>query len=144
MAKDQTELAQKNTQRAIQAANFGADWITEIAEQNLAQSMAAVTSVLTLTRKALDGFSQQTSAVQNHSLAFAETTFGNAFSFGKKVLQVREPTEFVQAQSYFLSSQAQALSDHAKKLGSVFEEANQTVKTSMHEARETVRRREAA
>jgi Phasin protein len=71
-------------------------------------------------------------------------TFGNAFSFGKKVLQVREPTEFAQAQSYFLSSQAQALSDHAKELGRVFEEANQTVKTSMQEARETARRREAA
>lgn len=140
MAKDQTELAQKNTQRAIQAANIGADWISEIA----GQSMAAVTSVLTLTRKALDGFGQQASAVQNHSLAFAETTFGNAFSFGKKVLRVRDPTEFAQAQSDFLSSQAQALSDHAKELGSVFEETNQTAKTSMQEARETARRREAA
>ena len=115
MAKDQTELAQENTQRAIQAANFGAEWITEIAEQNLGQSKAAVTSVLTLTRKALDGFGQQASAVQNHSLAFAETTFGNAFSFGKKVLQVREPTEFAQAQSDFLSSQAQALSERPAK-----------------------------
>ncbi len=144
MAKDQTELAQENTQRAIQAANFGAEWITEIAEQNLGQSMAAVTSVLTLTRKALAGFGQQASAVQNHSLAFAEKTFGNAFSFGKKMLQVREPTEFAQAQSHFLSSQAQVLSDHAKKLGSVFEEANQTAMTGVHEAGEMARRREAA
>jgi hypothetical protein len=144
MTKNQTEIAQENTQRAIQAANFGADWITEIAEQNLGQTMAAVTSVLTLTRKALDGFGQQASAVQNHSLAFAETTFGNAFSFGKKVLRVREPTEFAQAQGDLLSSQAQALSDHAKELGSVFEEANQTAKASMQEARETARRREAA
>ena len=106
--------------------------------------MAAITSVLTITRKALDGFGQQASAVQNHSLAFVETMFGNAFSFGKKVLQVREPTEFVQAQSDFLCSQAQALSDHAKELGSVFEEAHQTVETSLQEARETARRREAA
>jgi hypothetical protein len=148
MAKDQTELAQENMQRAIQAANqaanIGADWITEIAEQNLGQSKAAVTSVLTLTRKAMDGFGQQASAVQNHSLAFAGIAFDNAFSFGKKILQVRKPTEFAQAQTDFLSSQAQALSDHAKKLGSVFEEANQTAKTSMQEARETARRREAA
>jgi len=144
MAKDQTELAQENTQRAIQAANFGAEWITEIAEQNLGQSKASVTGVLTLTRKALDRFGQQASAVQNHSLAFAETTLDNAFSFGKKVLQVKEPTEFAQAQSDFLSSQAQALSDHAKKLGSVFEEATQKTKTSMQEAGEMARRREAA
>ena len=144
MAKDQTELAQENTQRVIQAANFGAEWITEIAEQNLEQSKAAVTGVLTLTRKALDGFGQQASAVQNHSLAFAETTFGNAFSFGKKVLQVKEPTEFAQAQSDFLNSQAQALSDHVKKLGSVLEEANQTANSSMQEVRETTQRREAA
>lgn len=143
MAKDK-ELTQENTQRAIQAANFGADWITEIAEQNLGQSMAAVTGVLTLTRKALDGFGQQASAVQNHSLAFAETTFGNAVSFGKKVLQVKEPTEFARAQSDFLSSQAQALTDHAKELGSVFEEANQTARAGLQQARDTARRREAA
>jgi hypothetical protein len=144
MAKDPTELAQENTQRAIQTANFGAEWITEFAEQNLGQSMAAINGLLTLTRKVLDGFGQQASAAQNHSLEFAETTFGNAFSFGKKILQVREPAEFAQAQSYFLSSQAQALSDHAKKLGSVIEEVNQTAKTSMQEARETARRQEAA
>ena len=35
MAKDQTEFVQENMQRAIQAADIGADWITEIAEQNL-------------------------------------------------------------------------------------------------------------
>ena len=106
--------------------------------------MAAINGLLTLTRKALGRFGQQASAAQNHSLEFAETTFGNAFSFGNKVLQVREPAEFAQAQSYFLSTQVQALADHAKKLGGVIEEVNQTVKTSMQEVRETARRREAA
>jgi hypothetical protein len=35
MAKNPTDFAQQNTERAAQATNYGMNWMREIAEQNL-------------------------------------------------------------------------------------------------------------
>jgi hypothetical protein len=35
MAKNPTDFAQQNTERAVQATNYGMNWMREIAEQNL-------------------------------------------------------------------------------------------------------------
>jgi hypothetical protein len=51
MAKNPTDFAQQNTERAVQATNYGMNWMREIAEQNLNQSKAALEGLLMITRK---------------------------------------------------------------------------------------------
>ena len=50
MAKNATDFAQQNTERAVQATNYGMNWMREIAEQNLNQSKAALEGLLMITR----------------------------------------------------------------------------------------------
>ena len=50
MAKSPGDFAQQNTERAVQATNYGMNWMREIAEQNLTQSKAALEGLLMITR----------------------------------------------------------------------------------------------
>ena len=49
MAKRPTDIAQQNTERAIEPANYSLNWMREIAERNLSQSRAALEDLLTIT-----------------------------------------------------------------------------------------------
>ena len=51
MAKNPTDFAQQNTERAVQATNYGMNWMREIAEQNLNQSKATLEGLLMITRR---------------------------------------------------------------------------------------------
>src|SRR5437016_3022579 len=93
MAKNPTDFAQQNTERAVQATNYGMNWMREIAEQNLNQSKAALEGLLMITRKAVDDIDHQASVVRERSLLLAEETLSNTFDFAQKLVRMREPQD---------------------------------------------------
>lgn len=125
MARSTMDFAQQNTERA-------SDWMRAIAEQNLNQSKAAFDGLLTVARKAVRDVDQQTAAICEHSMTFAEETLSNTFDFAHKLMHMKEPQELAQIQSEFVSRQAQLLGDQTKELG-------QTIMQGAHEAAKTVR-----
>ena len=145
MAKGPSDFAQQNTERAMQATNYGMNWMREIAEQNLTQSKAALEGLLMITRKAVDGMDEQASAIRERSLFLTEETLANTFDFVQKLLRMKEPQELPQLQSEFVSRQAQILGDQTKELGqSIMRGANEMAKTTLAGAAEPARRRSEA
>jgi hypothetical protein len=137
MARNTTDFAQHNTERAVQATN----WMRTIAEQNLNQSKTALEGLLTFTRNALRSVDQQSSAICDHSIVVAEQTLSNSFDFAHKVIRVKEPQELAQIQSDFVSRQAQLIGDQTKELGQRMMQGVQEVAKATQEGR---RRSEAA
>jgi hypothetical protein len=113
MARDTMNFAQQNTEHAVQATN----WMRAIAEQNLNQSKAAFEGLLTIARNAVRGVDHQAAAIREHSMLFAEETLTNTFDFAHKLVRMREPQEFAQIQTEFVSRQAQVLGGQTKELG---------------------------
>jgi len=145
MAKNPTDFAQQNTERAVQATNYGMNWMREIAEQNLNQSKAALEGLLMITRKAVDDIDHQASVVRERSLLLAEETLSNTFDFAQKLVRMREPQELAQLQSEFVSRQAQVLGDQTNELGqSMMQGADEVANTTMQGVAESSRRRSEA
>jgi hypothetical protein len=145
MARNPTDFAHQNAERAVQATNYGMNWMREIAEQNLNQSKVAVESFLTITRKAIDGLDQQASAIRERSMALADETFQNTFDFAQKLVRLREPQELAQLQSQFISRQAQVFGDQTRELGQkIMQGANDLAKSAEGAVESTRRRSEAA
>ena len=141
MARNTTDFAQHNTERAVQATN----WMRTIAEQNLNQSKAALEGLLTFARNALRSVDQQSSTICDHSIAVAEQTLSNSFDFAHKVIRVKEPQELAQIQSDFVSRQAQVLGDQAKELGQQMMQGAENIGKAAEEGvAESRRRSEAA
>ena len=141
MAKDKMNFAQQNTERTMQAA----DWMRAIAEQNLNQSKAALEGFLTVTRKAFHGVDQQASAVCEQSLSLAEQTLSNAFDFANRLVRMKDPQEFAQIQTEFVTRQAQLLGDQTKELGqSIMQGAGEVTQTALERSAETLRKRSEA
>ena len=139
------EFTQQNTERAFQAATIGMDWLQEAMEQGLAQSQTVVQTMLALSRKAGDGLNQQASALHRCSLAAAEESFSNAFDLGHKMAHLKDPQQLVQAQSDFLSRQAEIIAAHSKELAQcVGKEAGELTSATMRETEAARRRAEAA
>jgi hypothetical protein len=120
-------FAQQNTERAT-------DWMRAIAEQNLNQSKTAFDGLLSVARNAVRDLDQQTAAICEHAVSFAEETLSNTFDFAHKLLRMKEPQEFAQIQSEFVSRQAQLLGDQAKELGQRMMQGAQHAARSTHEA----------
>jgi len=140
MAKDTLNFAQQNTERAVQATN----WMRAIAEQNLNQSKAAFEGLLTIARNAVRGVDQQAAAIREHSMLFAEETLSNTFDFAHKLVRMKEPQEFAQIQTEFVSRQAQLLEDQTKELGQIMRGVHDAAKTTLEGAAESSRRRSEA
>jgi Phasin protein len=107
MAKHPTEFVQPN---------LGMDWFRQIAEHNLRQGRASLEEFLGFTRKMVDDFGSQASAICEHSMSLSEETISNAFDYGAKLVRVREPLELPQVQIDLVSRQAQAIADQTKEL----------------------------
>jgi hypothetical protein len=138
MARSTTDFAQQNTDRAT-------DWMRAIAEQNLNQSKAAFDGLLTVARKAVRDVDQQTAAICEHSMTFAEETLSNTFDFAHKLMHMKEPQELAQIQSEFVSRQAQLLGDQTKELGqAIMQGAHEAAKTVREAAAEPTRKRSEA
>jgi hypothetical protein len=138
MARSTMDFAQQNTDRAT-------DWMRAIAEQNLNQSKAAFDGLLTVARKAVRDVDQQTAAICEHSMTFAEETLSNTFDFAHKLMHMKEPQELAQIQSEFVSRQAQLLGDQTKELGqAIMQGAHEAAKTVREAAAEPTRKRSEA
>jgi hypothetical protein len=136
MAKNPTHFAQQNTERAVQATNYGMNWMREIAEQNLTQGKAALESWLMITRKAMDGVDHQASVIRGHSMGLVEETLSNTLEFAQKLVQL---------QSEFVGRQAQVFGDQTKELGqSIMQGANELANTTFEGAAEASRSRSEA
>jgi hypothetical protein len=145
MPKGPAEFTQQSTERAFQTATVGMDWMREAAEQGLTQSKAIVETMLALARKAGDGLNQQASAIHRCSLAMAEETFSNALELGQKMTRLKDPQQLVQAQSDFLSRQAEIVASHSKELTqTVAKEASNLTAAAVRETEASRKRSEAA
>ena len=145
MAKGPTNFAQQNTERAVQVTNYGANWMREIAEQNLNQSKAAAETLLSVTRKAVDALDQQALTIRECSMVAAEATLSNAFDFLHKVARMKDPHELAQIQSEFVSRQAQVLGDQTKEFGqTIMQGAGEVTKTALARSEDRIRNRPEA
>jgi hypothetical protein len=145
MAKGPTSIPQQNAERAMQAANFGMDWMRQITEESLNQSRVMFEGFLSAGRKAADVFDQQMSEVRERSMTLATEALSNAFDFAHKATRAREPQELVQLQSEFISQRAQAVAEQSKLLGeSISRGANEVEKRASRVAEASRRAPEAA
>ena len=117
MAKDTTEFTQQNSERAMEAVSVSLNWARELAEHNLDQSKVVLDGLFKITRKMTELLDDQASAVRQHSSSLTEKTLSNTFDFGHKLARVREPQEFMELQSEFISRQSQVIADQTKELG---------------------------
>jgi hypothetical protein len=136
MARNTMDFAQQNTEPAVQAT----DWMRAIAEQNLNQSKAAFEDLLTIARNAVRGVDQQAAFVRG-SMTFAEETLENTFDFAHKLVRMKEPQEFAQIQTEFVSRQAQMLAGSGQK---IMQDVNDVAKATLEGAAESSRRRSEA
>jgi hypothetical protein len=138
MARSTMDFAQQNTDRAT-------DWMRAIAEQNLNQSKAAFEGLLMVARHAVRDVDQQTAAICEHSMTFAEETLSNTFDFAHKLMRMKEPQELAQIQSELVSRQAQLLGDQTKELGQrIMQGVHEAAKTAREAAVEPARKRSEA
>jgi hypothetical protein len=144
MTKSPADFAERNTERAIQATNYGMDWLREVAEQNLDHSKASVEALMIATRKAVDALDQQTSTILGRSMSAAEETLSNTFDFLHKLVRMKDPQGLAQLQSEFVSRQAQVLANQTKEFGqTLMQGASEMAKTTERTA-ETIRKRSEA
>lgn len=135
------EFTQRNTDRAMEAADYGLNWWREMTEQGLRQSKAAFEGMLSTVQKTADTFDQQSSDLRERSLSLAAETLSNSFEFAHRIVRVRDPQELVQLQSEYISRQAQAFAQQAKEVGqTVTQGANEATKNTLQGA-EAFRRR---
>ncbi len=145
MTKSPADFAERNTERTVQATNYGMDWLREVAEQNLDQSKASVEALGIATRKAVDALDQQTSAIVGGSMSAAEETLSNTFDFLHKLVRMKDPQELAQLQSEFVSRQARVLADQTKEFGqTLMQGASEMAKTTERTAETICRQPEAA
>jgi Phasin protein len=135
------QLAEQNTERAMQLTNYSLSWMRDVAEQNLRQSRAMMESLLTITRSTVNDTDRHMYDFWQRSLSLTEETF----DFAHKLVHANEPQELAHLQSEFVSHQAQALVDNATELGqSMLREVDAMTKSAAGEATETSRRRSEA
>jgi hypothetical protein len=136
MVKGTTDFARQTTEQAVEAT----DWMRAIAEQNLNQSKAAFEGLLTIARSAVSGVDQQ-AAFMRDSMLFAEETLENTFDFAQKLVRMKEPQEFPQIQTEFVSRQARVLAGSGQR---IIQDVNDVAKTTLEGAAESSRRRSEA
>ena len=73
-------FANQSADQAMHAANFGANWFREIAEQGLNQSRAVLDGYLSISKKAVESADRQKSDFSNRSMLVAEETLSNAYA----------------------------------------------------------------
>jgi len=142
MAKDRTNFAEEGLQRGVDAASFGANWMAELTDHNMKQGMAAMDGMLQIVQRAMAGFGHQASMVREQSVTIAEEAMENAAQYGHRIVHLKDPLEWAEVQSEFLSRQAKVFAEGNKKLSEkLIRETGEMAHAAMNEAR---RRSEAA
>src|SRR5262249_54109164 len=72
MVQHPTEFTQQTTERAMLAASVSMNLLRQIAEQNIKQSRQSVEELGKVTRRMVDDFGNQASAICENSLSLAE------------------------------------------------------------------------
>src|SRR5215472_16914675 len=114
MARDGGNNAQQNIEQMHNAASAGAIWLNEMTEQNLKQGIATLNGMMTTLRKSADVFGHEAYRIRETSAALAEQTMGNAAELGNRLARSKVPLEWVEADSEFMSKQAQAMASGAQ------------------------------
>jgi len=140
MAKDKMDFAQQNTERAMQATN----WMRAIAEQNLNQGKAAFEGFLTVARDALRGVDQQAAGICKLSFSLAEQTLANTFDFANQLVRMKDPQEFVQIQTEFVSRQGQLLGEQTKEIEQSIMQGAKVAQTTLERSAEKLGKRSEA
>jgi len=78
-----------------------------------------------MTRKMAEDFENQASVIREHMTALTQKTVANTMEYGEKLTSAKEPQDFAQFQSEFLSRQAQTLADQTKEFSQKMERAAQ-------------------
>ena len=134
MAPNQRDFAKENIDRMTTAASSGASWMAQVSDFNLRQGMMALDSMLTMVRRTAEGFGQQASMMREHAVALAEQSVENTSECCNRMVHLKDPLEWAQVQSEFMSKQARTFADGNRKLsealmreaGEVMEEARRT------------------
>jgi phasin family protein len=123
MAKDTatnlSEMAERSVEQAAQVAASGMNWMRGLTEENLNRSRVALEGYIETTRVAMDSINRHASELGQRSIATAEETLSNTFDFTDRLMRAKEPKEFAQLQSEFISRQTQCLADQAKEAGEI-------------------------
>jgi len=134
-------FADQSADQAMNAANFGANWFREIAEQGLNQSRAVLDGYLSISKKAVESVDRQTTDVSNRSMLIAEETLTNAYDFAHKLVSVREPQQLATLQTEFVRRQAEIFADQMKDVSeNMRQETADVAVTSMRVAQRSKRR----
>jgi hypothetical protein len=125
----------------MHAANFGANWFREIAEQGLNQSRAVLDGYLSISKKAVESADRQKSDFSNRSMLVAEETLSNAYDFAQKLVSVREPQQLASLQTEFVRRQAEIFADQMKNVSdNMMQDATDVMAASMRAAQRSKRR----
>ena len=135
MAKDRGNNGQEQLDRMTQAAGFASTWLAEIAEQNLKQGIGALDGMLTTTRKAADAFGHQASSISEYSAALFEQSMRNAAELGNRLARSKDPLQWAEAHSEFLSKQAEAVASRTHSLGdALIKNSNEVAHAGLRQA----------
>lgn len=96
----------------------------EIAEAGVEQARAAFEGFLAASQKAATEAEGATTSIQtsakdarSKAIGFAQTNVKAAFDHTQKLIQLKDPKEFLSVQSEFLKTQVATAQDQAKQLG---------------------------
>jgi hypothetical protein len=117
MASTPRAVTTENIDRVTDAASSGANWMTQFSDFNLRQSMAVFDGMLTMVRHAADGFGQQAAMMRKQAVTIAEQAVENTNEFSNRIIHLRDPLEWAQAQGEYLSRQARVFTEGNRKLG---------------------------
>jgi hypothetical protein len=131
----------QDTPQIMSAASSGLTVMTGMAEQNLRQSVTAMDEMLKTLRRMADIFGQQATRMREQSAALAEETMGNAAEFGSRVMRSKDPLEWTEAQSEFLSKQLQAVAEGNQRIGELLRnESTEMAHVTLDHARQISRK----
>ncbi len=141
MAKDRGNNAPDSIEQMQHVASAGRNWLNDMTEQNLKQGIAAFDGMLSTLRKSAEVVGHHASRIRETSAALAEQTMGNAAELGNKLARSKDPLEWVEAHSAFMSRQAQAMATGAQRLGeALVNSSNEVANTGLDEMREASRK----
>jgi hypothetical protein len=137
MAKDRGNSTKEQLNQMAHAAALGPTWLAEMADQNVKQGIGALDGMLRTVHKAANAFGHQASNFREHSAVLLEQSMGNAAELGNRLARSKDPLQWAEAHSQFLSKQAQAMASGAKNLGeALINSSNEVASAGLHQVRE--------
>jgi hypothetical protein len=121
------EFTAQNTERAMQATNYGLDWMRQLTGHGLDQGKVIFDSLINSAHASAETIDRQAAELRERSLALVSRSVANGFDFAHRILRARDGHEVIQLQSEFLSRQAHALAEQAKELGQVMAQGAEEV-----------------